>query len=109
MLRKRRKQPDATRRDAVVSAAVAAVTMGLEPLEARRLLAATPLDNTPLTTDPSVQQQPSLVVDRNNPQHVAVAYVDYSLMSSGYGGIAVSASKDGGKTWTKDHEATCKK
>ena len=73
----------------------------IEALEQRCLLAAALLPNLPITTDPAVQQQPSIAADQNAPRRLAIAYMDYGLTNSGYAGIGVSASSDGGKTWTK--------
>src|SRR5688572_30033288 len=73
----------------------------IEPLERRCLFAAVLLPNLPITTDPAVQQQPSVAVDQNAPSRLAIAYMDYGLTNSGYAGIGVSVSGDGGKTWTK--------
>ena len=72
----------------------------VESLEPRRFLSSSPL-NVQVTTDPDVQQQPSVVADPNHPQHVVVAYMDRSLVTTGYAGIGVSISEDGGKSWTK--------
>jgi hypothetical protein len=55
--------------------------------------------NVPLTSNPGVQQMPSVAVDPNDPSHIVVAYLDYSLLTTGYAGIGVAASKDGGATW----------
>ena len=73
----------------------------LEALERRRLLSQTVPLNVQVTSDPGVQQQPSLVVDPRDPQHVVIAYMDRSLVTTGYSGIGVSVSDDGGKTWSK--------
>ncbi len=64
--------------------------------------------NAALTSDPGVQQQPTVVVDPHNPRHLVVAYMDYSLHhvttpgapAVGYSGIGVRTSADGGLTWT---------
>ena len=73
----------------------------IEALEPRRLLsaAAAPLPNVPMTSDPGVQQQPTLAVDLVDPRRVALAYLDYSLVDTGYAGVGVSVSQDGGQTW----------
>ncbi len=52
-----------------------------------------------LTTDPGVQQQPSVAVDPHNADRVAVAYMDYSAGKDGYAGLAVASSSDGGMHW----------
>src|SRR4051794_39154659 len=78
------------------------VNVAFEALETRCLLAgASTALNVPLTTDLGVQQFPSLAVDPHAPQRVAVAYMDRSLVNSGYAGIGISISSDGGAHWTK--------
>lgn len=62
------------------------------------LSGATPA-NVALTTNSSVQQFPSVAVDPRNPKHVVVSYMDQSLVTSGYTGIGVQVSNDGGATW----------
>ncbi len=57
--------------------------------------------NRAITTDSGVQQNPSVAVDPNDPDHVVIAYMDYSLVDTGYAGIGVSVSTDGGKSFTK--------
>jgi len=66
-----------------------------EVLEARNLLVA----NIALTTNPGVQQMPSVAVNPLDPEHVVVAYMDYSLLATGYAGIGVAVSKDSGQHW----------
>ena len=56
--------------------------------------------NAQVTTNSSVQQDPSLAVDPTNPNHLVIAYMDYSLENTGYAGIGVAVSTDAGKTWT---------
>ena len=61
--------------------------------------------NQQLTTDSGVQQEPSIAVDPNNPDHIVVAYMDYNYtdpsgLNSGYAGIDIQYSVDGGTTWT---------
>src|SRR4051812_18931150 len=71
-------------------------------LERRCLLSAVPaLPNIPAVTGDGVQHQPSIVADPHAPNHLALAYLDYSLTNNGYGGVGISASQDGGKTWTR--------
>ncbi|MBI3462472.1 MAG: hypothetical protein HY000_05340, partial [Planctomycetes bacterium] len=55
--------------------------------------------NTAVTTDPGVQQMPSVAVDPLDPSHVVIAYMDRSLVTTGYAGIGVAVSRDGGDTW----------
>jgi hypothetical protein len=67
----------------------------LELLEGRCL----PSGNQALTTDPGVQQMPSVAVDPADANHVVIAYMDYSLVKTGYAGIGVAVSHDGGNSW----------
>ena len=53
--------------------------------------------NRAITTDPGVQQMPSVAVDPLDPNHVVIAYMDYSLVTTGYAGIGVAVSHDGGE------------
>jgi hypothetical protein len=55
--------------------------------------------NLPLTADPGVQQMPSVAVDPHDPNHLVVVYMDYSLRATGYAGVGVRVSRDGGATW----------
>ena len=80
--------------------------LAFEVLEQRSLLsAAAPLDPPPtivnhqVTSDPGVQQQPSITVDPHNSKHLVLAYMDYSLVHTGYAGIGVAVSHDAGDTW----------
>jgi hypothetical protein len=73
----------------------------IESLEPRTFFAATILPNTPVVNDPAVQHQPSITVDPIDRNHLVTAYLDYSLVNTGYGGVGVSVSQDGGKTWTR--------
>jgi hypothetical protein len=61
-------------------------------------LAITP--NQAVTTTAGTQQDPSIAVDPSNPDHIVVAYMDYSLVNTGYAGIGVAVSEDDGATWT---------
>ena len=64
--------------------------------------AATPasgISNQAITTDTGVQQMPSVAVDPHDANHVVVAYMDYSLLTTGYAGIGVAISHSGGATW----------
>lgn len=73
----------------------------VEELESR--LTPSPLGilglNTALTTDPGVQQMPSIVADPHDGQHLVVVYMDRSLVGTGYAGIGAKVSRDGGATW----------
>ncbi len=73
----------------------------LEELEVRRLLSTgPPLPlNQPLTTDANVQQMPSVAVDPHDANHLVVAYMDRSLLGSGYAGLGAKVSQDGGASW----------
>src|SRR5262245_49433114 len=70
----------------------------VEELETRLTPSVTPAFavNTPVTTDPGVQQMPSVAVDPLDASHVVVAYMDYSLVDSGFAGIGVAVSHDAG-------------
>src|SRR5437867_3230462 len=59
----------------------------------------TALVNQPITTDPGVQQMPSVAVDPHDAGHVVIAYLDYALVHTGYAGIGVAVSHDGGDSW----------
>jgi hypothetical protein len=52
-----------------------------------------------VTTDPGVQQMPSVAVDPHDPSRVVVAYLDRALVTTGYAGVGVAVSQDGGGTW----------
>jgi hypothetical protein len=58
-----------------------------------------PETNQAVTTGTGGQQMPSIAVDPNNASRLVVAYMDYSLIQTGYAGIGVGLSNDGGKTW----------
>ncbi len=80
-----------------------------ETLERRSLLSATvPVDplaiypglvNRQVTSDANVQQMPSIAVDPLDAKHLVLAFMDYSLVQTGYAGIGVAASRDAGDTW----------
>ena len=61
----------------------------------------TPSLNLPLTSDPDVQQMPSIAVDPLDPEHLVVSYMDRSLVQTGYAGIGVAVSRDGGDSWER--------
>jgi hypothetical protein len=42
-----------------------------------------PSANVAVTTDPGVQQMPSIAVDPHNANHLVTAYLDYSLLTTG--------------------------
>jgi hypothetical protein len=46
-----------------------------------------------------VQQDPSIAVDPADPDHIVVAYMDRTLVATGYAGLGVAVSTDGGATW----------
>lgn len=72
----------------------------MEMLEQRILLTGTLPTNIAVTTDPEVQNNPSIATDPLNPQHIVVSYMDQSLVSTGYEGIGVAVSENGGASWT---------
>ncbi|MHC4404712.1 MAG: SGNH/GDSL hydrolase family protein [Planctomycetota bacterium] len=55
--------------------------------------------NRAITTDPGVQQMPSIAVNPLDSNHLVIAYMDYSLVDTRYAGIGVAVSQDGGTTW----------
>jgi hypothetical protein len=55
------------------------------------------LVNRAVTTDPDVQQMPSVAVNPLDSNHVVVAYMDYALRETGFAGIGVAVSRDGGR------------
>jgi hypothetical protein len=55
--------------------------------------------NQAVTSGSSTQQMPSIAVDQTNPNHLVVVYLDYGLVDTGYAGIGVEVSNDGGTTW----------
>jgi hypothetical protein len=59
----------------------------------------TNLVNHAVTTNSGVQQNPSVAVDPHNSRHIVIAYLDYSLLTTGYAGIGVAVSHDNGTTW----------
>jgi hypothetical protein len=59
----------------------------------------TTLVNRAITTDPGVQQMPSIAADPLDPTHLVLAYMDYSLVKTGYAGIGVAVSHDSGAAW----------
>jgi hypothetical protein len=59
----------------------------------------TTLVNRAVSTDPNVQQQPSIAADPLDPSHLVLAYQDRSLVTTGYAGIAVAVSHDSGADW----------
>ena len=58
-----------------------------------------PVSNVAVTTDPGVQQSPSIAVDPLDANHLATAYMDRSLVTTGYAGIGVAVSFNDGATW----------
>lgn len=75
----------------------------IERLENRVLLSSTPAVSVPLnqaiTSNPAVQYNPSIAADPLNPEHLVVSYMDQSLVNTGYEGIGVAVSENGGTTW----------
>ena len=75
----------------------------VEELERRLAITGTPLAvNVPVTTDPGVQQMPTIAADPADPKHLVTAYMDYSLLKTGYAGIGVKVSHDSGSTWSQE-------
>src|SRR5215510_11616414 len=71
----------------------------LEVLEDRTLPSVSLLGA--LVSGPGAQQMPSIAVDPLNANHVVVAYMDSSLVNSGYAGVGVAVSHDGGQNWER--------
>jgi hypothetical protein len=55
--------------------------------------------NQAVSASTAVQINSSVVVDPTNSNHLVMAYTDYSLATTGYGGIGIAESTDGGTTW----------
>ncbi len=55
--------------------------------------------NFPITSSKGVEQMPSIGVDPLDANHLVIAYMDYSLVDTGYAGIAVAVSYDGGASF----------
>jgi hypothetical protein len=72
----------------------------IEALERRVFLSAIAPTDSLLTDDPGVQQMPSIAVDPADARHLVVAYMDRSLVNTGYAGIGVRVSRDGGASWS---------
>jgi hypothetical protein len=66
----------------------------VQPAEASRAI-----ENVQVTEDAGVQQMPSVAVNPLDAEHVVIAYMDYSLVDTGYAGIGVAVSRDGGESW----------
>ena len=79
--------------------AARSIAICCEALERRRFLSSSVPSNIQITDDAGVQNQPSVAVDPATPKHIAVAYLDKSLLNTGYAGIGIASSVDGGKTW----------
>src|ERR1051325_2908388 len=73
----------------------------IEALEKRTLLSLSAVSNVQVTSDPGVQQEPSIVVDPLARKHIVITYMDRSLVSSGYAGVGVSVTNNGGRSWTR--------
>jgi hypothetical protein len=59
------------------------------------------LPNQDVTSaEPALQQMPSVAVDPHDSSHVVTAYMDYSLLNTGYAGIGIANSTDYGSHWT---------
>lgn len=57
--------------------------------------------NAAISAEANAQLSPSIAVNPKDPNHLAAAYMDFGLLTTGFAGIAVSVSRNGGKTWTK--------
>ena len=44
---------------------------------------------------------PTIAVNPLDANHLVIAYMDYSLVDTGYAGIGVAISRDGGDTWQR--------
>jgi len=55
--------------------------------------------NRAISLDPDVQQNPSIAVDPLDSDRLVVAYMDYALLETGFAGIGMGRSVDGGLTW----------
>jgi hypothetical protein len=55
--------------------------------------------NQAVATGSGVQQNPSIAVDPANPDHIVVAYMNNTLVKTGYAGIGIAVSTDGGVNW----------
>ncbi len=69
----------------------------LEMLEDRSMPSVSLLG--PLVSGPGSQLMPSIAIDPVNPDHVVVAYMDTSLVNTGYAGIGVAVTNDAGEHW----------
>jgi len=58
-----------------------------------------PSANVAITTNPGVQEMPTIAVDPHDPDHLVTAYLDYSPLTTGYAGIGVAVSENDGATW----------
>lgn len=56
--------------------------------------------NQAITTDAGVQQMPSVAVNPLDSKHLVVVFMDRPAGVSGYAGLTVTVSRDGGATWT---------
>src|SRR5207248_5729214 len=57
--------------------------------------------NQEVVAAPAAQEMPSVAVDPRDANHVVVAYMDYGLLATGYAGIGVAVSRDGGSSWQR--------
>jgi hypothetical protein len=55
--------------------------------------------NQLLSSNASVQQNPSIAVDPTDSKHLVASFLDYSAVSTGYAGVGIAVSENGGKTW----------
>ncbi len=57
--------------------------------------------NTSVASGAKVQQDPSIAADPTNASHLVTAFMDYSLSTTGYAGIGIATSFNGGATWSR--------
>lgn len=78
-----------------------------EVLEHRRYLSGvaggveSAIQDSVVTDDSAVQQQPTLAVNPIDDEHIVVVYQDASLLANGQNGVGVSVSFDAGVTWRR--------
>ena len=81
-------------------------SVAVESLEQRTYLsgvAATGsvIENSAVTADSAIQQQPTVAVNPLDSDHVVIVYQDASLLTNGQNGVGVSVSFDAGQTWSR--------
>lgn len=77
-------------------------SVAVESLEQRTYLSGVAaIENSAVTSDSAIQQQPTVVVDPRDSNHVVIVYQDASLLTNGQNGVGVSVSFDAGQTWSR--------